>query len=113
MVRLSELKEKLDLTVVNAPAEDREVQDGYVCDLLSWVMAKGTEGMAWITVQTHLNVLAVAVLHDFACVIVPEGIAISPETVKKAEEEQIALYSAKATAYELCTKMARLGIGAK
>ena len=37
----------------------REVQCGYNCDLLSWVMAHGKNGMAWITVQTHMNVVAV------------------------------------------------------
>ena len=27
---------------------DRDVTCGYVCDLLSWVMAHGEEGMAWL-----------------------------------------------------------------
>ena len=39
----------------------REVTCGYTCDLLSWVMAKGREGMAWATVQAHMNAVAVAV----------------------------------------------------
>ena len=42
--------------------EDREISCGYTCDLLSWVMAHGCEGMAWVTVQTHMNVVAVAAL---------------------------------------------------
>ena len=50
----------------------REVTCGYACDLLSWVMSHGEEGMAWVTVQTHLNVIAVAALADMACVILPE-----------------------------------------
>ena len=52
---------------------DREVKCGYSCDLLSWVMAHGAESMAWVTVQTHMNVIAVAALHDMSCVIIPEG----------------------------------------
>ena len=47
---------------------DNEIQSGYCCDLLSWVMAHGGEGMAWVTVQTHMNVIAVAALHDMSCV---------------------------------------------
>ncbi len=53
--------------------KDREVTCGYTCDLLSWVMAHGKAGMAWITVQTHMNVIAVASLMEMAAVIIPEG----------------------------------------
>ena len=52
-------------------ALEKEVRCGYTCDLLSWVMAHGEEGMAWVTVQTHMNVIAVAVLSEMACVILP------------------------------------------
>ncbi len=46
----------------------REILSGYSCDLLSWVMAHGKAGMAWITVQTHMNVVAVATLMDMAAI---------------------------------------------
>ena len=62
-------------------ALDRDVTCGYVCDLLSWVMAHGEEGMAWVTVQTHLNVVAVAALAEMACVILPEGIVMEQESL--------------------------------
>ena len=42
------------------------VRCGYTCDLLSWVMAHGKAGMAWVTVQTHMNVIAVASLMEMA-----------------------------------------------
>ena len=38
-----------------------EVTGGCVCDLLSVVMAEGEAGMAWITVQTHLNVIVLRI----------------------------------------------------
>ena len=53
-----------------------EVCCGYTCDLLSWVMAHGKKGMAWITVQTHMNVIAVASLMEMSAVILPEGITM-------------------------------------
>lgn len=111
MVTLSELKEKIGLTPLTAFDPEREAEDGYVCDLLSWVMARGKENMVWITVQTHINVLAVACLHDFACVIVPESIAVPKETIEKAEEEGVALFSSDKTAYKIAAIMAELGIG--
>lgn len=60
---------------------------GYTCDLLSWVMAHGKQGMAWITVQTHMNVIAVASLMEMAAVIIPEGIQMEEPSLEKAREE--------------------------
>jgi hypothetical protein len=112
MVKLGELKEALNLKeVTNCAEQDRAVSDGCVCDLLSWVMARGEEGMAWITVQTHLNVIAVACLHDFSCVIIPENIDIPQTTIDKANEEGIAVFSSEKTAYAICCGMAALKIG--
>lgn len=113
MVTVGDLKEKLGASeLTKMGGDDRPVLTGYVCDLLSWVMAKGSEGMAWITVQTHLNVIAVACLHEFACVIIPEGIAVPEETIAKAEDEGIPVLSSEKTAYEICMGMVELGVGA-
>ena len=89
---------------------DTQVSCGYTCDLLSWVMAHGKQGMAWITVQTHMNVIAVASLLDFACVIVPESIAVDPAIVEKAQQEGIALLSSEKTAYELVCLLDEQGV---
>lgn len=83
---------------------------GYTCDLLSWVMAHGKAGMAWITVQTHINVIAVAALMDMACVILPEGIEMEPASLKKAQEEGVTVLHSTLTAYELCARMAAAGL---
>ncbi len=109
-MKVSELKKSLGLKQLTQNTEDKEVTKGFTCDLLSWVMAKGEEGMAWITVQNHLNVLAVACLHDFACVILPQGIVAPEETLKKAEEEDVAVFTSELGAYELCVKMGELKI---
>ncbi|NLD34797.1 MAG: AraC family transcriptional regulator [Clostridiales bacterium] len=90
----------------------REVSRGYVCDLLSWVMARGTPGMAWVTVQTHLNVVAVASLHEMACILLPEGIRMEGAPLDKAREEGIAVIASPLTAYEICARMARAGLSA-
>ncbi len=91
---------------------DKAVTCGYSCDLLSWVMAHGDEGMAWVTVQTHMNVVAVAVLAEMACVILPEGIVMEGESLKKAADEGMCVLSSPLTAYEICGRMAQLGIPA-
>ena len=88
-----------------------EVTGGCVCDLLSVVMAEGEAGMAWITVQTHMNVIAVASLLDFACVIVPEGLPVEAPILSKADEEGIVVLSSGKTAFELVTILAAHGVG--
>lgn len=69
------------------------------CDLLSWVMANGKEDEAWITVQIHSNIVAVATLLDFSCIIVPEGIKVDAEVLEKAKDEEIAVFSTQLDAY--------------
>jgi hypothetical protein len=90
----------------------REVKSGYVCDLLSWVMAKGQAGMAWITVQTHMNVVAVASLHEMACVILPDNITMDEGPLSKAAEEEIVVLTTPHSAYELCGRLHASGLKA-
>jgi len=112
MITVKELKEKLDLKeLTSTDNNDRSISDGCVCDLLSWVMAKGDEDMAWITVQINLNVIAVASLHDFSCVIIPENIEVPSNTIAKADEEGITVLSSDKTSYELCCGLSSLGVG--
>ena len=93
--------------------EDKEITCGYTCVLLSWVMAHGDEGMAWVTVQTHLNVIAVAVLSDMTCVVLPESIRMEAESLQKARDEGMAVLTSPLTAYEICGKLSALGVPGK
>ncbi len=88
----------------------REVLCGYTCDLLSWVMAHGEEGMAWVTVQTHMNVIAVAVLSDMACVILPEGIEMEKESLDKAASEGMCVLQSPLSGYEICGRLHAAGV---
>ena len=83
---------------------------GYTCDLLSHVMGKGQADMAWITVQTHMNVIAVAALLDFACVIIPEGLPVDETIVSKAASEDIIIISCEQTTFELVKLLADAGV---
>ena len=88
----------------------REVTCGYCCDLLSWVMAKGREDMAWATVQAHMNAVAVAVLADMSCVIAAEGVQFAADVIEKAEEEGVALITTDLSAYHIAGRMHEKGI---
>jgi len=100
-MRVNALIEKHAFEKLSCEALDREIKNVYSCDLLSWVMAKGKNDTAWITVQTHNNILAVASLLDFACVIIPEGIKVEDDIIAKANEQDIILLSTTLDSYEI------------
>ncbi|HHV81101.1 MAG TPA: DRTGG domain-containing protein [bacterium] len=89
---------------------DKSPRGGYVGDLLSNVMRFAKEGNVWITVQTHINVIAVATLVGISGIIFPCGVEPPEETIKKAREEHIALLTTKLDAFTLCGKIYELGI---
>lgn len=111
-MKVAELAEKLGARVLNEGVDlEGEVKSAYVCDLLSWVMAKGAQGTAWITVMNHINVIAVATLLDMACVLIPENIEMSKEVLDKAAEEGVPVLGSSKTSYELAGEMYALGLG--
>ena len=89
---------------------DRKIENAYSCDLLSWVMAKGKHDTAWITVQTHNNILAVASLLDFACIIIPEGIKVEQEILDKANEQEVVILSTELDAFEIFKILYEAGV---
>ena len=109
-MKVSEFEKISGAACLTGAYEDREIACGYTCDLLSHVMGKGQADMAWITVQAHMNVIAVAALLDFACVIIPEGLPVEAPIIKKAQDEDIIVFSSDKTAYELVMLLAQNGV---
>lgn len=110
-MKVRELMELLDAKCMNPDANlDAEISCGYSCDLLSWVLAHGKAGMAWCTVQTHVNVIAVSVLMEMACVILVEGVEPEEASLKKAIDEEMPILCTRKTAYEVCVLMGQAGV---
>ena len=99
---LAELAERLELIVLaGAGSMNRDVNGGYTSDLLSDVMANSQGGQVWITLQDHLNVVAVAVLKELAGVIIVGGRVPPEEMLARAEEEGLPVLSSRLPAFEL------------
>ena len=98
------------LDVYKRQSLDREIESGYVGDLLSWVMANADNNCAWVTIQTHMNIIAVATLLEMACIIIPEGAEIEEDTLAKATEENIPIITTEMNAYQVCTFLGEKGI---
>jgi len=80
---------------------EREIRGGYCGDLLSNVMANAPSGCIWLTVQTHQNIVPVAVLHEMAAVVLTGGQEPDPETIAKANDEGIPLLIWPESAFDL------------
>lgn len=67
------------------------IRGGYSSDLLSDVIANCPEGSVWVTVQRHLNVIAVAQLKGVLAIVFPNGVMPETALLEKARQEGIAL----------------------
>ncbi len=107
-MKVSDLKEKLDLKVVTLSDPDREIDGVYIGDLLSFVMGRAQEGNVWITIMSNINVMAVATLVNTSCVLLAEGVSLDEEVVKTANEKEINILGTDKTAYEIAVEISKL-----
>ena len=107
------VRQMLDITGWNALTgySEQEVTSGYVCDMLSWVMARAQSGTAWITVQAHVNVVAVAALTGCSCVVISDSIKVSEETLSAARDKNVCIVSVPCTSYGAAAALHDLGVG--
>ena len=104
--------EKFDLTIAaGEKALDREVMDGYCGDLLSEIMGNAPAGCAWMTVQGHQNVVAVAVLREMAAIIITGGQKPDEETIAKADQESIPILLWPNSSFSLAGRIYGAGVG--
>ena len=110
-VTLKEIADELALAVRTAPEKlDVEVTGGYASDLLSRVMAKAQKGNIWVTLQSHPNIVAVAVLLDLAGIVVTEGREPEPDTVKRANQEGVPILTTPHSTFAIVGRLAQLGV---
>lgn len=109
-MKVLELVEKTGWkTQASSEAFNREVSNVVVGDLLSWVMGNGHPNAAWITVQVHMNILAIAKIRDFSCIIIAEGARVSEEVCSMAYEMNIALIQCSELSFECARKCIECG----
>ncbi len=94
----------LKVLAMSREAGRRQIEGGFVGDVLSHVMANALPGYVWVTVQTHENIVAVASLLDVACVVVCQR-ELPPEVCQKAEDQGVALLWSGDSAFSLCGRM--------
>ena len=111
-MNLQQIIDRLNLTVLTEPRDFTSIQPsgGYTSDLLSCVMAGAKSNYIWITLQAHLNIVAVAALLEVAAIIITENARPDPATIAKANEQDIILLSTSQPTYEIDGKLWEMGI---
>jgi len=104
---INELAKELDLERLSGDS-DWDITSCYISDLLSRVLGGCESGDIWITVQSSLNMVAVAVMTGVSCVILPEGLTAPDNVIDKANEEGLTIFTSKDDAYTLAIKIAKL-----
>lgn len=111
MISLKTVIEKLDLEIISSiKGVNRPVEGGYASDLLSCAMRGAKKDFLWVTLQSHVNVVAVASLLNLAGVIITEGNRPAPETIAQAEEEKVILLLTPLTTFSVVGQLIALGI---
>lgn len=110
-MKVSELAEKLGCQIVcGGGGAEKEVSGCYIGDLLSLAMSKVQMNNVWITIQSNINIAAVATLTEAACIIICDGFSPDENTAKKAEMEDIPILTSEKSAYELAKLLSENGI---
>ena len=111
-MKVAELVQELGLAVRSGKENlDREITGGYASDLLSDVLANSKEGNLWITLQIHHNIIGVASMTNLAGIILVNAREPEPETIEKAEAENIPVMVSEMTTFELVGRLYNLGVG--
>jgi hypothetical protein len=110
---LRTLVDSLHLDVVCGNEKlDQKVSGGYAGDLLSDVIAHSNAGNVWVTMQAHVNIVAVAALKDLAGIVIVRGKRPADDTLARAKEQKVALLLSELPAFETIGRIhALLGNG--
>lgn len=111
-ITVETLISELDLKIAaGSQGVGRSVENGYCGDLLSDVMGNAPPGSVWITIQSHLNIVAVALLREMAAIVIAGGFMPDEETIARADKEGVPILSWPGSSYELAGELYGLGIG--
>ena len=105
---VGELSKMKDFSEVYIADASREILGGYAGDLLSWVMGRASEGDAWVTIMSNVNIVAVCTLADPACIVLSEGVEPDPETLTRAKEQGVNIIATKLDTFSACARIAEV-----
>ena len=80
--------------------EQRNISGCYIGDLLSLAMSKIHKDNAWVTIQSNINIVAVASLMDAGCIIICDGFSPDDGVIQRADIQEVTILKTELSAYE-------------
>ena len=105
---VNDLMATSDFKPIYVSDPSRTISGGYAGDLLSWVMGRATEGCAWVTIMSNVNIVAVATLTDPACIILSESVKLDDGVLEKAQAQGINILSTDLDTFSACAKISTM-----
>jgi hypothetical protein len=110
-MKLAEVAHDLSLRALTPQVEcNDDLTGGYASDLLSDVLAHAPEGGVLITLQVHLNVIAVASHAGLQAVIFASNREPEPDVVERAAREGLALFVSPADTFKIAGRLYQAGM---
>ena len=109
---LEELTAKLHGTIV-VDKPDCNVASAYTSDLLSDVMGHCGDGSVLVTIQNHLNTIAVCTLAGIEAIVICHGRPVPDEMAEAAAREGVAIVTTKFSQFEASVALSCLQPSAK
>lgn len=106
-MKITKIIEALGLEVL-VEGQDSDIFTGYTSDLLSDVMGNCPEGCIWLTIQRHMNVIAVAQLKKIAGIIMVNGVKPDAPVMERAKDEGIFILSTPDNSFQASGKVYQL-----
>jgi hypothetical protein len=112
-MKLIDLASKLDL--INLTPEIQiddslDVSAGHASDLLSDVLANAPSGSVLVTIQVHMNVIAVALHAGVAAVIFSSGMIPDEAVKEKATGKKLPLFSSQESTFDIVGQLYAVGL---
>ncbi len=98
---ISEMTKLTELTLVQKEFEDGVISGGYTSDLLSDVIANAEANNILITIQAHINTVAVSKLVGIRAIVIANHREVPIDMVEAAQKEKIALFSSTLSQFSL------------
>lgn len=112
-MKLNEIARELELENITPELQLEESVDvaaGHASDLLSDVLANAPKGGLLVTIQVHLNVIAVSVHAGVVAAIFASGRVPEEPVRARAVQERIQLYTSKQSTFDVAGRLYALGL---
>lgn len=104
-----ELTQLTHWKMINSGDLETQISGIYCGDLLSYVMGNGEAKQAWVTMQTHQNVIAICSLKEFSVLVLVDGNHLDDEALQSAKDNDVNVLVSPLPAFETMKKLVQLG----